>query len=92
MVLNVHVDDVMVSVKQADVDDLKAKVKTKFGISDLGRVKNHLGMMYDWSDNEKGPYVELTMEKMLQRLFRSMRNMWDVQLKWQRHQVSQVKC
>ena len=70
-----HVDNVMVSGKQADVDNLKAKVKTKFGISNLGRVKNNLGMMYDWSEDEKGPYVKITMEKMLQRLSRRMRNM-----------------
>ena len=92
MVLSVRVDDVMVSGKKADVDDLKAKVKAKFGILDLGRVKKHLGMMYDWSEDEKGPYMKITMEKMLQTLLRSTRNMWDVQLKCQRHQVAQVKC
>ena len=63
IVLSVHVDDLMVSGKQADVDDLKSKVKTKFGISDLGCVKKYLGMMYDWSEDEKGPYVKITMEK-----------------------------
>ena len=63
LILSVHVDDVIVAGKSEYVEELKTKVKERFNITDLGQLKKHLGVNYEWGTDENGDFVKAEMRK-----------------------------
>ena len=67
-----YVDDVLLSGKQRDIDDFRNKFKKKYNITNLGTMKKHLGMWYEWRrDKNNNPYIKVTMDKMLKDIVMS---------------------
>ena len=57
------------SGKPEDIKEFMQKFKKKYNITELGRMKKHLGMWYEWKKDEKGePYVKVTMDEMLEEI------------------------
>jgi hypothetical protein len=61
----VHVDDVLLAGKKETIEKFKSELKKRFNISDLGRLKKHLGVWYDWKTDDKGEtYVVASMKRL----------------------------
>jgi hypothetical protein len=60
----VYVDDVMIIGAKHDVEWFKTELRKINNIKDLGRLKKHLGIWYEWLRDEKGPYVRANMDDM----------------------------
>ena len=58
-----YVDDIIVGGKPEDIKTFKKGIKTRFNISDLGRLKKHLGVWYQRKHDDIGEYYEMTMDK-----------------------------
>ncbi|KAI2496491.1 GAG-pre-integrase domain [Fragilaria crotonensis] len=52
----VHGYVILVGSKKA-IEEFKTKLKERFNISDLGKLKKHLGVWYDWSVDENGNVI-----------------------------------
>lgn len=69
MVLNTVVDDILVAGKQEDVDWFKNSLKELYEITEQGRVRKYLGIMFDWIEDEAGnPAVKLSMDAMIDEI------------------------
>ncbi|KAI2494658.1 hypothetical protein MHU86_19887 [Fragilaria crotonensis] len=61
----VHVDDVLLAGKKETIEKFKSELKKRFNISDLGRLKKHLGVWYDWKTDDNGEsYIVASMTKL----------------------------
>ena len=61
----VHVDDVLLAGKKETIEKFKSELKKRFNISDLGRLKKHLGVWYDWKTDDIGEtYIVASMTKL----------------------------
>ena len=58
-----HVDDLIASGFQNEIDDFKSKIKTRFNLSELGTLTKHLGVWYERKKDKFGTYYELSMDK-----------------------------
>ena len=66
-----YVDDVLMSGRSEDIKEFMQKFKKKYNITELGRMKKHLGMWYEWKKDEKGePYIKVTMDEMLDEIIK----------------------
>ena len=61
----VHVDDVLLSGTRKTIDKFKTKMRERFNVSELGLLKKHLGVWYDWKKDKNGEvYVVASMPKL----------------------------
>jgi hypothetical protein len=52
-----HVDDVIFVGTKKAIEEFKKQLKERFNISDLGRLKEHLGVWYEWSIDKNGKVI-----------------------------------
>src|SRR5687768_17376158 len=65
-----HMDDTMISGSEESIAEFKRQVQMRFKIKDLGILKKHLGIWYEWKIGNNGlPYVIATMPGMIQEIF-----------------------
>jgi Reverse transcriptase (RNA-dependent DNA polymerase) len=50
-IMAIHVDDCLVTGREATVEHIKTAVKKFFNIKDLGRLSKFLGVSYEWHDD-----------------------------------------
>lgn len=81
LILSVHVDDVIVAGKNEFLEELKIKVKERFNITDLGQLKKHLGVNYEWGTDEYGDYVKAEMRKNAEKFISCYEEMFDKKVK-----------
>ena len=62
LLVTTHVDDCAVCGKPMDVDWFKTKLKKYFTIKEIGQLKKHLGVWYEWGEDKQGRYLESSME------------------------------
>jgi hypothetical protein len=48
-----YVDDVLLSGTRKIIDKFKTELRKRFNISELGLLKKHLGVWYDWMKKDK---------------------------------------
>jgi hypothetical protein len=61
----VHVDDVILVGSKKAIEEFKKQLRERFNISDLGKLKKHLGVWYEWSVDENGKVILIaTMKKL----------------------------
>ena len=63
LIVAVYVDDIVYSGDEEARQWFKNEVQKRFKITDLGKLKKHLGVWYEKKRDEKGPYYQLTMQK-----------------------------
>jgi hypothetical protein len=67
-----HVDDCIMAGTKDAIEQFKMDVKKRFNITDLGLLKKHLGIWYDWKEEENGEkYIEATMPKLVGEIIES---------------------
>ena len=76
LIVCIYVDDCIVAGEQADVDWLKAEAKKHFTIKELGPIKKHLGVWYDWGEDADGRFLESTMEDFVEGMFEDYKNLF----------------
>ena len=61
----VHVDDVLLIGRKTKIEKFKLEIQKRFNISDLGRLKKHLGVWYEWKTDKNGEiYILGSMTKL----------------------------
>jgi hypothetical protein len=62
----VHVDDVILMGTKNIIEKFKRELQKRFNISDLGKLKKHLGVWYDWKNDPatKETYIVASMTKL----------------------------
>ncbi len=64
-----HVDDTAAAGTPDWIKWFKEGLKQRFGITDLGRLKKHLGIWYEWKIDENGErYIVATMPKLVRQI------------------------
>ena len=64
-----YVDDVLVSGQPKTIRWFLNEFKKKFKITELGQMKKHLGIWYEWKKDSGGePYVKATMNEMIKEI------------------------
>ena len=72
----IYVDDCIVAGNQVDVDWLKSESKKHFTIKELGPIRKHLGVWYDWGVDELGSYLQSNMEDFVEGMFQDYKNLF----------------
>jgi hypothetical protein len=64
-----HVDDVALGGTPEWIQWFKEGLKKRFGITDLGRLKKHLGIWHEWKHDENGErHIVATMSKLARQI------------------------
>ena len=63
LVVAVYVDDCIVAGPKSEVEALKAGVRKRFKITELGTIRKHLGVWYEHCKDAKGEYYKLSMDQ-----------------------------
>ena len=66
--ISVRVDDLFVAGRLDTLENMKYMVKLKFNTQESNKVKNFLGVYYEWGHDAKGPYAKTTMKKYVKKL------------------------
>ena len=69
LIVVMYVDDVMVSGMPDMIRWFMTEFKKKFNITEMGQMKKHLGIWYDWKRDTNGePYVVARMDEMIDEI------------------------
>ena len=66
--ISVRVDYLFVAGRLDTLENMKYMVKLKFNTQESNKVKNFLGVYYEWGHDAKGPYAKTTMKKYVKKL------------------------
>jgi hypothetical protein len=67
LILVLYVDDTLCEGERKEVEWAYKKIEEKIKIVKLGKLKKHLGIMYDWKQDKSGnTYLEASMPKMIE--------------------------
>ena len=70
-----YVDDVLLSGTEKEIRTFKKQFQKKYNITELGKMKKHLGMWYEWKRTKnKEPYIQVTMDSMLEDIVKTYEN------------------
>jgi Reverse transcriptase (RNA-dependent DNA polymerase) len=69
LILVLYVDDTLCAGERREVEWAYKKIEEKIKIVKLGRLKKHLGTIYDWKQDKSGnTYLEASMPKMIDEI------------------------
>ena len=69
LLIAVYVDDVLIAGKKEDVDAFKNEFKKTYKITELGDLKRHLGIWFEWIKDESGEKaIRLHMDDMATKI------------------------
>jgi hypothetical protein len=72
LIVATHVDDCIMAGSKDVIEQFKKDVKKRFNISDLGKIKKHLGIWYEWRQENNGEkYIIATMPKLVKEIIES---------------------
>ena len=61
-------DDILISGKEQEIQNFKTKFKDTYKIIELGKLKRHLGIWYEWIKNEKDSLIKIHIDYMAQKI------------------------
>jgi Reverse transcriptase (RNA-dependent DNA polymerase) len=65
LILGGHIDDLAYGGVRSEVENLKAQLRKHVAIKDLGTLARHLGVDYRILNDDRGTYIECSMEEYL---------------------------
>ena len=68
LIIAVYVDDVLISDKKEEIHKFKTKFEQTPKITDLGKLKRHLGIWYKWIKNKEGSTIKIHMDDMARKI------------------------
>ena len=57
LLIAVYVDDVLIAGKKDDIDEFRKEFQKTYKITDLGNLKRHLGIWFEWIESKNGERV-----------------------------------
>ena len=70
-----HVDDCIMAGSKVAIKQFKKDVKTRFNINEVGTLKKHLGIWYEWKQDNKGEkYIVASMPKLVKEIIESFKD------------------
>jgi Reverse transcriptase (RNA-dependent DNA polymerase)/Zinc knuckle len=66
----IYCDDCIIAGHKNDVARLKQQIALKFAISDLGKLKKHLGVTYKFGEDDNGPFLLASMNEFVDEIIR----------------------
>ena len=70
LIIAVYVDDVLISLKENDIREFKETFKKTYKITDLGKLKWHLGIWYKWIKSDKEGIIKIHMDNMATKIIK----------------------
>jgi hypothetical protein len=64
LLITCHVDDYIIVGRKPVIDRYYDAFEKHLKIERLGKMKKHLGIWWEWKQDERGLYLEGSMEKM----------------------------
>ena len=74
LIASCHVDDTQIAGNLEWNAHFKAKVKQQFTIKELGRIKKHLGIRYDWVKEELEMQIQASMDDLADKIVEIVKN------------------
>ena len=71
LVTMIFVDDTTLYGLKEKIEWFKKKLKERFNISDLGRLRKHLGVWYEWKMGKDGIEIEATMDQLVESIIQA---------------------
>jgi hypothetical protein len=72
LIVATHVDDCIMAGSKDVIEQFKKDVKKRFNISDLGKIKKHLGIWYDWREEANvEKYIIANTPKLVKEIIES---------------------
>ena len=68
LLVAVYVDDCIVAGRKTEVEDFKTGIRKRFKITELGKIKKHLGVWYEHCKDKNGEHYKLSMEQYQQEI------------------------
>jgi hypothetical protein len=66
-----HVNDTQLCGLKSEIQWFKTEIKRRFKIKELGRLKKHLGIWYEWLTDENGEvYIQARMPKLVDEIIK----------------------
>jgi hypothetical protein len=70
-----HVDDTILCGEKKWIEWFKKGIHTRFNYTDMGQLKKHLGIWYEWVVDENGKMIIIaTMPKMVNKIIDAYKN------------------
>lgn len=76
LLIGTHVDDCAVAGKPEDVEFFKSEIKKHFTIKELGILSKHLGVWYEWAQDDHGRYIESSMEPFVEGMLNDFQSLF----------------
>ena len=64
----VYVDDVVMAGESENIKTFKEQFRKIYKITDLGKVKRHLGVQYEWIKDDEESMVKINMDNMARKI------------------------
>ena len=64
----VYVDDVLMAGESENIKIFKEQLRKTYKITDLGKLKRHLGVWYEWNKNGEDSMVKINMDDMASKI------------------------
>src|SRR6476620_3387216 len=68
LLASIHVDNTMITGAPKDIEEFKSKIRQRFVIKEMGPLMKHLGVKYDWMEDEHGPKVVATLDDLIEEI------------------------
>ena len=68
LMMPVYVDNVLMTGESANIKIFKEQFRKTYKIIDLGKLKKHLGVWYEWIKNGKDRMVKINMDDMARKI------------------------
>ena len=68
LIIEVCVDDILISGKEEEIHKFKTKFKQTYKITDLGKLKWHLGIWYEWIKTKEGSIIKMHMDNVARKI------------------------
>ena len=70
LIVAVYVDNVSISGKEKEICKFKTTFNQTYKITDLGKLKSHLYIWYEWIRNEEGSTMKMHMDNIAKKIIK----------------------
>ena len=75
MIVAVYVDNVLFSSKEEEMQKFKTTYKDTYKIIELGKVKKHLEIWYEWINNKDGSSIKMHIDDMARKIVKEYKEL-----------------
>ena len=92
LMIAVYVDDVLMAGESEMIKNFKEQFKKTYKITDLGKLKRHLGVWYEWIKDNEESMVKIHMDDMAEKIVKEYERLTNGTVKkWNSPGYSRIK-